>query len=287
MTSPLQPDGRLGRHFVGHDDHNRDYAARELLPAAVERKPTFWVMPAGPFPLNQRDTPGCTGWGMAHELAAGPVMFPNIDNEYALARYKRNQEEDRRMGHNFPSGATVLGTMKAAKADKLITGYRWCFGIDDVIDTLCSTGPVCLGISWREYMFDTDENGLVGVGGKDVGGHFIVLLAYDVHPVWGEVIGWLNSWGFAYGVSEPRLNVHRGVGWVRLSDLAELLADNGEAVCPADYFVPPPVAPYFAASARASTYHDVHPSVPRIREFATVEEAQAAGLRPCRICRPK
>lgn len=287
MTSPIPTDGRLGRVFVGYDERNRGYGVRELL-APVERKPTFWAMPDGPFPLDQFREGSCSGHGMAHELAAGPVTFPNITNEYALARYRRNQEEDRRMGHNFSSGATVLATMKAAKADNLITGYRWCFGVDDVVDTLISTGPVCLGIPWRDKMYRTDDAGLVDIGGREVGGHFIDLLAYDVHPVWGEVVGWLNSWGFSYGVAEPRLNVHKGVGWLTLADLGSLLKADGEAVVPSDYFAGKTTpAPYFAAGQRATTFHDTHPGLPRMRGFATFAEAQAAGLRPCRICRPR
>lgn len=283
MTSPAL--GRLGRHFAGYDERSRNYGVRGLLPEAVQRKPTFWAMPDGPFPLDQGNIGSCTGHGMAHELAAGPVMFPNIDNAYAMALYQRNQEEDRKMGNNYPSGATVLATMKAAKADNRITGYRWCFGVDDVVDTLVSTGPVCLGISWFSAMFDTATNGRVTVSGQEVGGHFIDLLAYDEHPLWGPVVGWLNSWGYSYGVAEPRLNVHKGVGWLSLRDLDSLLSRDGEAVVPSDYFVAAR-APYFTASTRSRTFHDVHPRVPRVREFATYQAAVDAGLRPCRICKP-
>jgi hypothetical protein len=286
MTTPEPMDGRLGRHFAGHDERSRNFGVRELLAGAVTRKPTFWGMPDGPFPLDQGQDGSCTGFGMAQELAAGPVMFPNIDNAYALARYRRNQEEDRKMGNVYSDGATVLATMKAAKADGLVTGYRWCFGVDDVVDTLCSSGPVCLGIDWLDNMFNTSPEGRVSVSGAVAGGHFIDAIAYDVHPMWGPAVGWLNSWGFSYGVSEPRLNVHAGIGWLTLSDLGTLLARDGEAVCPADYFVAK-VAPYFAASTRALTFHGKHPGIRRVREFATFADAEAAGLRPCRICRPK
>lgn len=284
MTSPVG-DGRLGRHFVGHDPLSRNFGVRELLPAVV-RKPTFWGLPDGPFPLDQGPDGACTGFGMAQELAAGPVMFPNIDNAYGRARYRRNQEEDRAMGNNFPDGATVLATMKAAKADALITEYRWCFGVDDCVDTLCSTGPVCLGIDWLNNMFTTSPEGRVDVSGPVAGGHFIDLLAYDVHPMWGPAVAWVNSWGFSYGVAEPRLNLHKGIGWLTLPDLATLLARDGEAVVPADYFIPK-VAPYFAGSTRATTFHDAHPGVRRYREFQRYQDAVDAGLRPCRICKPQ
>jgi hypothetical protein len=290
MTAPLPGVGRLGRRFAGHDQRSRNYGVRELLPA-VERKPTFWGLPDGPFPLDQGQTPACTGFGTAHELAAGPVMLLGMNNAYALLRYHRNQEEDQKMGNVFDGGATVLATMKAAQADGLITGYRWAFGVDDCVDTLCTTGPVCLGIDWLNNMFNTSPQGRVSVSGTLAGGHFIDLIAYDVHPLWGPAVAWVNSWGFSYGVAEPRLNLRKGIGWLTLKDLGTLLARDGEAVVPADFFpppVPPPtVAPYFSGSARSRLFHDRHAGVQRVREFATYQDAVDAGLRPCRICRPQ
>jgi hypothetical protein len=288
MTGPLNMDGRLGRQFVGYDERNRNFRVRELLPTAVERKPTFWAMPDGPFPLDQKREGGCEAWGLAHELAAGPVMIQGMTNEWAHDYYQRIRATDHSMGNDFPEGATTPANMKTALSEKLITGYRWCFGVDDVADTLVVAGPVCLGIPWTSSMYSTAPDGRVVVSGSEVGGHFITLLAYDVHPAWGPVVGWLNSWGFQYGVSEPRLNVHKGIGWLTLPDLAKLLAADGEAVVPSDYFAgKPAVAPYFAGSMRAVTFHDQHPGIKRVREFQTFDEARAAGLRPCRICRPK
>lgn len=57
--------------------------------------------------------------------------------------------------------------------------------------------------------------------------------------------------------------------------------------------VPPPPpppdsgpAPYFAREG-STVFHDTHRRVPRDVEFATVEDARAAGLRPCGICKPR
>lgn len=291
-----QHTGRLGRRFVGHDPGNRAYGIRpRLAERAVERRPTFWPMPAGAFPLDQQREGGCEAWGMAHELAAGPIQVPGMSNAWAHAYYGRVQATDRALGNDFGGdGATTLANMKTAKAERLITGYRWAFGLDDVVDTLCSVGPVCLGVEWREGMYETGRGGEVRLDGDVVGGHFITALGYDVHPQWGPCVLWLNSWGAAYGVAERRLNVRAGVGWIRLDDLGALLSRDGEAVVPADFLaqaapVAPVAAPFFASS-RSSVFHRER-ALPclgrRDRGFATYGAAVAAGLRPCRICRPK
>lgn len=234
MTSPVTYG--LGRVFAGYDEQSRAYSVRTLLPHPVERVPKVWKMPIGPFPLDQGNEGACSGFGLAHELACGPVVVHGVNNGYARHLYRRNREFDRRMGNYFPSGATVLATMKAAKADKRITGYRWCFGVDDVLDTVCSVGPVCLGIEWRTPMYTTAPDGLVTVTGDTVGGHFIAGVGYDVHPEHGECVLVLNSWGRAWGVPDTRVHVTGGVGWLPVHSLDELLRANGEAVAPADWF---------------------------------------------------
>lgn len=289
------PEGRgLGRRFAGHDDRSRAFGVRPALEVvAVERRPTFWPLPAvggGPFPLDQGGEGACTGYGMAHELAAGPVQVRGVDGAYALARYRRNQETDRAMGNHFDDGATVLATMRAAKADGVITGYRWAFGVDDVVDTLCTYGPVCLGIDWYDGMYSTGPGGRLNVTGTHVGGHFITLVGYDVHRTWGPCVLALNTWGRYWGVGEARLGVPSGVGWLTLPDLGRLLASQGEAVVPADYLeavpVPDPAADPFYGVRASTVFHAGHPLVRREVTWRRFDDAVVSGRRPCRICRP-
>ena len=52
---------------------------------------------------------------------------------------------------------------------------------------------------------------------------------------------------------------------------------------------PPPPEPQptmFYASARGTTYHDSHGGVPAVRSFYSRFEAESAGLRPCKTCKP-
>jgi len=109
----------------------------------------------------------------------------------------------------------------------LITGYRWAFGINDVIDTLIVKGPVVLGINWHEDMYETQPDGLVTVGGRLVGGHAILAHGFwPGHPQHGDVIVWTNSWGPSYG--------RNGTGYIRVADLDRLLQNNGEACVATD-----------------------------------------------------
>lgn len=278
----------LGRRFAGHDERSRAFGVRPLL-AGVERKPTFWAMPAGPFPLDQGQEGACTAFGTAHELAAGPVQVPGMTGLWAGELYRRIQATDRAMGNHWADGASVLAAMKTAQADGLISGYRWCFGIDDVIAALM-VAPVCLGLEWRDGSYATDPDGFVRVTGDVVGGHFITAVAYDEHPEWGPVVGWLNSWGPSYGVADSRLGVSGGVGWIRVADLADLLARDGEAVVPADFLQPtrPVVQDSVCSSRFGRAYHrpGAHRWLLCRRTFDSAAGARESGLKPCSWCKP-
>lgn len=206
-------------------------------------------MPRGPWPLDQGAEGACTGYGLVHELAAGPIQVPGLTDATARQVYEQNRAEDRAAGNVFPEGATVLATMRAAKRHRRITGYRWAFGAVDVLDTLATFGPVCLGIPWTSSMYYTTPGGRVEVSGEVVGGHFITAVGYEVHPEWGPCALLLNSWGRYWGVAHPRLGVPGGIGYLPAAELAALLADDGEAVVPTDFLPAPPV-PSPAAPAR-------------------------------------
>jgi hypothetical protein len=283
-------DPRLGRRFVGHDPANLDYLTRPLMArrqlADVDR---YWPMP--PYltePLNQGNSPECTGYGTAHELALGPVQIGAMTGMYAHQRYLRNVQTDRAAGRYFNGGATVAATMQAAKTDRIITGYLWNRGPADTLDALMNVGPVCLGTVWRDGMFDPDDGGLLHCTGADAGGHFYVLGArVRNHPAFGAGSWIVQSWG-RWGVGVEQLGLSTGCAFLRDADLADLLAHTGESTIMRDFFAEPPrpqQAPYFAVN-RSRVFHGYHPRLRRDREFDTYAAAVGAGLRPCASCRP-
>jgi hypothetical protein len=266
-------------HF---DPRSRNFGVRELLPRRVERRQRLWALPAG-YPLNQGDLGACIGHGYCGELAADPVVIPGADQAFAFRLYELARTEDRKMGNYWDEGASMLAGAKAAKNGGWISAYRWAFGIDDLVDTLAEIGPVVLGISWRENMFDTTLDGLVDIGGSVAGGHCILANGYwPDHPKHGEVVVLTNSWGRSWGLN--------GVGFIRVPDLAALLEDQGEAAIVVDVapVAPAPVEQLFTASKFSRCFHrkGAHWWLPEVRAWPSRDAAIASGLRPCSLCKP-
>lgn len=269
----------LGRH-VHLDERSRDYPVRSLLPRAVQRKRTIWTLPAG-YPLNQGDVGACIGHGYTGELAADPIVVPGADQAYAFTLYELARAEDRKMGNDWPEGASMLAGAKALKLAGRISSYRWAFSIDDVVDTLCLAGPVVFGTNWHRSMFRTGPGGLVTVDGPVDGGHCYLGIGYlPDHPA-GEVVALLNSWGRGWGI--------QGVGYIRVADLAALLKADGEAAVVLDVKpLAPEPGPLYVAARHSRCFHvkGAHWWLPEVRGWTARADALAAGLRPCSWCKP-
>jgi hypothetical protein len=209
-------------HF---DNRSRNFAVRQLIGSTARYKRVWAPRILGP--LDQGREGACVGFSWAAELAATPHRHL-VDNNTGKRIYEWARVEDRAMGNNWPEGASVLAGAKACLKTGYIGKYYWAFGIDDVIDALVRKGPLVLGINWRESMYQTTKDGLVQLYGRTVGGHAIMANGYwPKHPIFNEdVVVWTNSWGMDYGV--------KGRGFIRVSDLATLLSEDGEACIPTD-----------------------------------------------------
>lgn len=219
-----------------HDPRSRDYPIRELIGENVKRRYKAWGSPRER--LDQGSEGACVGFGWTHELLASPAraVLGYDAHEFARNVYRGAQRIDQWPGEDY-DGTSVLAGAQTVQRAGFIGGYRWSFGIDDTLDTLCAPaseggGPVVIGIPWYDSMYQTRPGGLVEVGGSLVGGHCLVLTGY--HPGirireegWlkrFEVVRWRNSWGRHYG--------RRGDGYIRVEDLAALLDQQGEACVP-------------------------------------------------------
>jgi hypothetical protein len=182
--------------------------------------------------LDQGSEGACVGFGWVNELLSEP--FPpakqpeaSLGNAVAYSYYKQAQKIDEWPGESY-EGTSVLAGAKIVQREGFISQYRWCFGIDDVRDAVISEGPVVIGVPWYSGMYRTDRSGLVVVDGEKVGGHAILLTGYDPSMVVKgkprEVFRWRNSWGTSYGVN--------GSGYIKVSDLKELIKTSGEACVP-------------------------------------------------------
>ncbi len=264
-------------HF---DERSRHFPVRAVMPRTVERVKRIWPVTDVSFPLDQGAEGACVGFGWSGELSADPVRF-DTSNTTARELYEQARAIDRQMGNNWTEGASVLAGAKACVAQGKVGAYRWAFGIDDVIDTLVSTGPVVLGVNWHQSMYRTAAGGLVVVDGPIVGGHCILALGYwPAHPTHGDVVVWLNSWGPGYG--------ENGIGYISVAKLDQLLRAGGEACIATDVALPVPGGEVWATRS-GSTFHGGgarHWWATKSRVFPNRDAAVAAGLRPCRTCRP-
>jgi hypothetical protein len=202
-------DPRLDR-LPELDERSRNFPARALFAAAPLRGRT-WPLKVR---LNQFREGACTGFARAHDLAAQPFVYKGATEEFAKSLYKLAQTMDEWEGEGY-EGSSVLGALKAAQSLGFIGEYRWAFGIDDVIASLCQLGPVVIGSDWTDTMWATKPNGLLEVGGNAIGGHSYiargaVLSASGIRRYLGKgepireqdalVIG-TNSWGSGWGRS--------------------------------------------------------------------------------------
>lgn len=208
-------DPRLDRR-VEFDPKSRKFPITAVIPFQKPRTKTWdckvW--------LDQGQEGACTGFAMAHELAARPVVVRNVTNDYARKIYERARQLDEWEGESY-SGSSVLGAVKAAQEMGKVIEYRWAFGIDDLILALSWKGPVVLGINWYEGMYNPDEKGFIHVAGNLAGGHAILARGYSRKK---KAILLRNSWGLKWGMA--------GDCWIGIEDLSRLLKEEGEACIP-------------------------------------------------------
>jgi hypothetical protein len=215
----------LNRRFnrIPHfDPESRSYGIRKLI-GPTPRYKRIWA--TRPDALDQGQEGACTGFASAGFLSAAPQKW-STDADMAEKIFKGAVQIDKLEGRDFGGeGATVLAAMKACQELSYFDSYAWCFGIDDVCDTLVRRGPVILGINWYDGMESPDERGLLTVSGSVAGGHCILANGFwPGHPDFGDIIVLTNSWGNDWGI--------RGRCYIRYDDLRDLLRDQGEAVHP-------------------------------------------------------
>jgi hypothetical protein len=213
------------------DEESRNYPIRTALRASVRRRNKLWT--PGPV-IDQGSEGACVGFGWTAEVLAKPTPVdltrvkknvPRDPTRFALASYERAKELDEWDGVNY-EGTSVLAGAKAMKDFGLLKEYRWAFGINDVVDAVLAKGPVVLGLYWYDDMYEA-PGGVLTPGGPIVGGHCITAIGYSykserLNGDDGVILQ--NSWGPGWGIN--------GLAEIRVSDLAELLQDDGEACVP-------------------------------------------------------
>lgn len=231
-VTPVPPEERRLDWVSRHDPESRDYGIREIIPrGAVTQRNRAWRQGVV---TDQGREGACVGHGWMTDLVTqpdvpSPMPTQEVANAFATAFYHRAQQIDEWEGEAY-DGTSVLAGAKVMVERGFIGEYRWCFSVTEVRDAVLAEGPVVIGIVWREGMYETRPSGLVEVTGRVVGGHCLTLTGFNPKQrIKGEtglheVFRWRNSWNADYGVN--------GSAYVKLEDLATLLADQGEACVP-------------------------------------------------------
>lgn len=214
---------KLGRKLAVLDPSSLQYAAVGVL-VGTEQAPRTKTWRRYPPAYDQGQTSECTCYSGKGLLNTAPLRA-SIPAEDRLRLdttkvYNLAQRIDIWPGEDY-DGTSVLAATKALKQFGLINGYRWCFGLDDVLRTVSWYGPVQIGVSWYNSMFQTNAAGFINVDESSglVGGHAVQIIGINVEKKYVIIV---NSWGTGWGVN--------GRCYMTWDDLGKLLPDWGEAL---------------------------------------------------------
>jgi Papain family cysteine protease len=212
----------MGRALIEHDPESRNYPVMgALVRQGVTRRNKTWRRSHSAY--DQGQTSSCVGQTFRGVLNTSPLtaQIPLATRRLypAMKIYENAQKLDQWPGEE-PTyyGTSALGALRYLFNEGVIKEYRWCFGLNDVLDTLSAYGPVGIGVWWHDAMMGTDSRGFIKPVGQKIGGHEVELHGINIDSRY--VIG-TNSWGTDWGV-----NGRFKLSWDNL-DL--LLQDDGDA----------------------------------------------------------
>lgn len=213
------------------DERSRNFPIRSAI---TEKKPRGYTWDLGMSVLDQGYEGACVGFGIAHELAARPVVTP-ANSDLARSIYFAAQKIDPWEGGAYPNavpfyeGTSVLAGIQVAQSLGHYREYRWAFGLDDLIMAVGYKGPAVLGLNWYSGMFRPDADGYIHPTGAVEGGHCITALGVSVTR---REFLLANSWGPAWSMCQWGARVLAGHCKVTFEDMGFLLEQNGEACIP-------------------------------------------------------
>lgn len=208
---------QLGRH-VAHDEASRNFPVRALFsdPAPdikdVRHKRSVLI-------YDQGQLGSCTLNAALGCVSTRPFTRHFRSQKIIKKYYSETTKIDPYDGSWPPddTGSDGNSAAKTLRNHNLISEWRHCFGINDVLIALQTT-PVITGTNWYADMFHPAGNGLVKPGGGVAGGHEWCLIGIDTTNA--QLIA-ANSWGTRWG--------DRGYFRISYDDYDRLLHEDGDA----------------------------------------------------------
>lgn len=207
---------RLGRH-VEHDPRSLAYSAGTAALRTVKYK-------RHGKPFDQGDLGSCTGNAIAGALMTEPfwVSGRTLTENDAVRLYGKATKLDFIIGAYPPNdtGSTGLAVAKAARKEKLISGYAHAFGVNQALGAL-SLAPCIAGSGWYDSFDRPRSSGecAITASASVRGGHEYELFGLDVERrrVWCY-----QSWGPTWGA------LGDGTFWYSFDTFDRLLNEQGD-----------------------------------------------------------
>ena len=170
--------------------------------------------------LDQGQTGHCVGFGWTGWVDAMPVEG-NLQNADGHAIYYECKVID---GEPLAeNGSYVRSGALALRNRGRLVAFAFAKNTTEIDDWINTHGPVVVGTSWTNDMFNPDAKGYVKPTGGVAGGHcYLMLEKVDDE----DAYVFQNSWGASWG-QNGRFRMKR-------SDFGSLLQDSGEACCAAE-----------------------------------------------------
>jgi len=149
-TEALDP--RLAR-LKEFDERSREFP---IMASVSAKKPRSFTWRNDQY-FDQGSEGACVGFSMTHELTARPAEVQHLSASFAREKiYWEAQKIDPWEGGAYPGatpqyeGTSVLAGVKMLKTLGYIDGYKWAFGLNDLVMAVGYAGPAVLGVPWYE-----------------------------------------------------------------------------------------------------------------------------------------
>jgi len=210
----------LGR-LVSKDSRDRLFSLKAPA-AAPNTKYKFWyTSPA----FDQGWTSQCVAYSGVKLLDSGPIRNTQAKLDFTFSDlYTECQKNDQWEGEDY-DGTSVRALLKVLKNKGYISRYEWAFDVQTIVNHVLTTGPMVVGTTWTNDMFNADSKGFIRATGSIAGGHAYLIKGVNTETKCSDgTVGAfriINSWGAGWG--------NRGCASISFADFDKLLKDDGEA----------------------------------------------------------